>query len=248
MQISKKQLIVSYVLGPLLQRQQFEKGWCAQQLLSSTSINRDLASLQTSLVLYKMESFIKRTSEQLVSAAWGRWWEEGKEELLGDPGFTTAQQIRQGRMCMCSTHSPTVVAPHWGITWNLPWQQIKGGACGSCWGDHMDHTKHWESSWDMGGWISCSTVSTSNYISAGISSLFLAFESFPLLPVMSKGVFCFSLVFVGQQDTCYSIASFCPALHPEWRKHKNWDIYNPTVWYFGSLLPWFNMPIRPQCL
>lgn len=95
--ISKKQLKISYVAGSLLQPQQSEKGrsLCVQQLLLATSINKYPASLQTSLVLHKVESFSRRTSGQPASAVWGRWWEAGKEELLGDAGFTTARQIRR---------------------------------------------------------------------------------------------------------------------------------------------------------
>lgn len=92
----------------------------------------------------------------------------------------------------------------------------------------------------------CSTNSTGNKVSGGISSLFLAISPSPVTP---KGVFCFSPVwFVSQQGTCSRIAYVCFALHPEWRKHRVWDIHSPVVWYFGSLSPFCNIPVRSQCL
>lgn len=112
MQISKKQLKISYVVGSSLQPQQSADGLCAQQLLLATSMDSYPASLQASPVLHKVESLSRRTSEQLAAAAQGRWWEAGKEELLGDAGFTTAQQIGQGRMCMCVPHSSAMVSQH----------------------------------------------------------------------------------------------------------------------------------------
>ena len=127
-QISKKQLKISYVVGSLLQPQQSEKdrSLCAQQLLLAPSINRCPASLQTSLVLREVESFSRRTSAQPASAAWWRWWKAGKDEFLGDPGFTTAGQVMQGRMCTCVPHSPTMVSHHWGITGNISQKQLEG--------------------------------------------------------------------------------------------------------------------------
>lgn len=59
----------------------------------------------------------------------------------------------------------------------------------------------------------CSTNSTGNKVSEGISLLFLAISPSPIMP---KGVFCFSPVwFVSQQGTCSRIAYLCFALHPE---------------------------------
>lgn len=149
MQISKKQLKISYMVGSSLQPQQSEDGLWAQQLLLATSMDSYPASLQASPVLHKVESLSRRTSEQL--AAQGRWWEAGKEELLGDAGFMTAQQIGQGRMCMCVPHSTAMVSHHWGITGNLTWKQLEGWegfqscsaiAWGQCWGDHVSHAEY----------------------------------------------------------------------------------------------------------
>lgn len=100
MQISKKQLKFSYMFCSSLQPEQFEKGLCAQQLLLATSTHRYPASLQEPLVLHKAGRFRRRSSE-LASAAQGRWWKAGKEELLGDPGSMTEEQIRREDVHVC---------------------------------------------------------------------------------------------------------------------------------------------------